>query len=632
MPKATELRTWAAANLAPEIRRTARPEKRLGVSDWADRYRELDPINCSMPGPWRTDFSPFLRGILDTYSDDTCEDLVLMGGTQWGKTESMINMLLWTIDQDPMPALVVLPTEDDVTSFGTRRLKVACEHSTKIAERRTGWKRDWKVNELGFENMVVYLGWSGSASKLASRSIGRLFLDEVDKYEEFTGKESDPISLATERLRWWKNSRRVIASTPTTTDGYIWSEWNNSDRRWFWVPCPHCRKYQRLVFDFDTVRVPKGERDPDRIRMHRLAVYVCRKCGKDIPDRDDVKREMLLAGVWVPDGGRVTPSGNVAGVKLDALSRGFHVNALYSPMLSWSDVLAKFFEAKDDLRKYMNFVNSWVGWPWIQQAEENTIDALRKLEGEHERGEVPDWVIVQTAGVDVQKDLLYWEVWGWGIGERCALIDFGRCERFEDLEHELFDMRPVRTAAVDSGYRTDEVYRFVERWADRAKPVKGQAKLATPLRSVKLQRDYGGRAGGLVLWHVDTGYFKDKIVRCRNADRGAPGSVVLFDDPPDEWLRQQTSEHKVLVRNRSTRTIKEAWTEKPGGGGNHWWDCSVYAYAAAEMLGVYKLRGDDERTARVSEDMTAEIKRAKTYIRKVRRKGFIRKRGERPEE
>lgn len=629
---ALNLRSWVKDNLVPEIRRAARPQMRYSVADWADRHRVLDPINCSIPGPWKTDFAPFMRGILDTYSDDTCSDLAMMGGTQWGKTESMLNMLLWTIDQEPMPTLFVLPTEADAVSFARRRLKTACEFSPKIEEYRTEWKSDWKTDELGFSSMVVYLGWSNSPSKLASRSIGRLFLDEVDKYPGFTGGEADPISLAKERLRWWRNSRRVVASTPTTTDGYIWTEWCNSDQRWYWVPCPFCKRYQRLVFSKESVVFPKTERDPARIRLGRLARYVCRHCKKEIPDSAEVKQDMMMRGTWVPEGGKVSRAGNITGVRLDAAFRGFHVNALYSPMLSWSDVAAEFLESKDDYRRLMNFINSWTGWPWIEKSEENTIDHLLSRVGEHERNTVPDGVQLLTAGVDVQKDFLYWEVWGWGYGERATLIDFGRCERFEQLEYELWDSRPVALAAIDSGYRTDEVYRFVERNSDRARAVKGSQSLATPLRTAKLQRDYAGRAGGLMLWHVDTTYFKDKIVRCRHADPGAPGSVVLFDEPPEEWLRQQTSEHKVMTRNRTTKALKEIWTKRAGAGGNHWWDCSVYAYAAADMIGVYRLRAADPPVAPpVTARMEDEVKEARRYIRKVR-KSWIRKRGQRPEE
>jgi len=628
-----EVSPWALANLPAKIRQAATPDVRMNPPDWADSFRHLDPMNCALPGPWRTDFAPFIRGIMEAYGDDGCEDVVMMGSTQWGKTELMINCLLWTVDQQPMPTLFVLPTEADVVSFGNRRLKVAVEYSPKIRAHRTAWKADWKVDELAFSNMVLYLGWSNSASKLSSRSIGRLFLDEVDKYPAFTGKEADPISLATERLRWWRNSRRVIASTPTTTDGYIWVEWNKSDRRWYWVPCPHCSRFQRLYFSRETVVVPSGARDPKEIRAKKLATYVCEHCKVPIADEPEVKSAMLLRGIWVPEGGRITPSGNYKGPALDSVSRGFHVNALYSPMLSFSDVAAQFFEAKDDLRAYMNFVNSWLGWPWIEKSEENNVEALLARVTEYERNIVPEWVVCLTAGVDVQKDFLYWEVWGWGVGERAALIDFGRCERFEELEHQLFDLRPVRLAAIDSGYRTDEVYRFVERNSDRARAVKGNQSLATPLRTTKLQRDYQGRAGGLMLWHVDTTYFKDKLVRCRHADIGAPGSVSIFRDPPEEWLKQQTSEHKVLVRNRANRTMRETWTKRPGAGGNHWWDCSVYAYAAGDMLGVYLIRGTEPepRARPVTDSMEAEIRDAKRHIRKVR-KNWIRKRGQRPEE
>ena len=74
------------------------------------------------------------------------------------------------------------------------------------------------------------------------------------------------------------------------------------------------------------------------------------------------------------------------------------------------------------------------------------------------------------------------------------------------------------------------------------------------------------------------------------AQDGEPGAWHLHDDIPPEYLRQVTSEQKTLTRNRRTGATVAEWKVKPGRGANHWWDCEIYATAAADMLAVYALR------------------------------------------
>lgn len=585
----------------PEERQVLRPPDELTVSEWADKYRVLEPETHAHPGRWLTDFGPYLRGIMDAYC--RVPELVLMGSTQWGKTETAINCLLYTIDQDQAPTLFVLPTEGDVLSFVERRLKNAIDHCPEVARHRTSRKADWKGGELGFDGMTLYFAWSNSASKLASKSIGRLFLDEVDKYPAFAGRESDPISLATERQRWWHDYRRVISSTPTTPNGYIWQHWQESDQRWFHVPCPFCGTFQKLLFNRDTVQWPADERDPERIREGRLAHYVCQHCEKPIPDDDDHKRRMLLAGVWCPEAGHVDRRGRVRGASLDAKKQGFHVNSLYSPMLAWSDVAAQFLLAKDDTAKLMNFTNSWLGWPWLEKESELDADVLRGRQTALPAGTVPPEAVILTAGVDVQADWLYYAIRAHGVGERSVTIAANRVERWNELAAALFHSAypvhdvagkalPIRLACIDSGYRTDEVYQFCAEYPDVARPTKGHDQRAVPLSGTKVERDWLGRSGGMMLWHVDTGYFKDKLARQMHTQQGSPGCWNVHAFPTDEYLQQVTAEHKVLVRSKSTKQVAARWVPRIGAGGNHWWDCEVLNVAAADMLGLYVLRDD----------------------------------------
>jgi len=78
----------------------------LTVSEWTDKNRVLDPITSAEPGMFRTDRTPYMRGVMDAFADPFVSDITIMSSTQVGKTESMNNMLGYLIDQDPGPTLL----------------------------------------------------------------------------------------------------------------------------------------------------------------------------------------------------------------------------------------------------------------------------------------------------------------------------------------------------------------------------------------------------------------------------------------------------------------------------------------------------------------------------------------------
>jgi phage terminase large subunit GpA-like protein len=69
-----------------------------------------------------------------------------------------------------------------------------------------------------------------------------LFLDEVDAYPPSADDEGEPVALAEARTRTFSWRRKVfLASTPTIKGlSVIEREFEASDQRRYFVPCPHC--------------------------------------------------------------------------------------------------------------------------------------------------------------------------------------------------------------------------------------------------------------------------------------------------------------------------------------------------------------------------------------------------------
>ncbi|QAT17901.1 phage terminase, large subunit [Candidatus Velamenicoccus archaeovorus] len=561
----------------------------MTVSEWADTFRRLDVKTSAEPGQWSTTRTPYLKGIMDAFTDPFVDEITVMAASQVGKTEAMYNMLGYVIDQDPGPTLMVSPRADDAKSVSYNRIRPMIEVSPVLSKYLPENLDDITKLEYHFDRMILYFAGSNSPADLASRPIRYLFLDEVDKYPKFSGREADPIKLASERQKTFWNKKTIKVSTPTTREGYIFREYEKSDQRRFYVPCPHCGKLQVLLFG--QIKWPREESSPERIKNERFAWYECFYCGKKIEDLQ--KQKIMQSGEWIPE------------KKEKNRNRGFWVSSLYSPWLTWSDIAAEFLKSKDYIELLMNFVNSWLAEVWEEKIEETTVDKVRNLARDYDEGIVPDEVLVLTAGVDVQKDHFYFVIRGWGYYEESWLIRAGRAEYWDDLVEALFKTEYKRLTSnetlniymscVDSGFRTDEVYRFCRSWSDKTKAIKGVEEISGGRFYRANKIDINSRTGavipgGLVLWHLNVTQYKDKINRLVTSRD--PVKWHIFKNPGEEYLAQFTSEHKILIRNRTTGRAKEVWQKKKEASANHFLDAEVYALAAADIIRALNIRKD----------------------------------------
>ena len=88
------------------------------------------------------------------------------------------------------------------------------------------------------------------------------------------------------------------------------------------------------------------------------AVYVCRAC--EYPIRNYEKTDMLARGEWRAEA--LSTSGKV---------RGYHLNALYSPVgwMSWGDIATQFVKVHRNPEKLRVFVNTVLGEVWNTKGE-----------------------------------------------------------------------------------------------------------------------------------------------------------------------------------------------------------------------------------------------------------------------
>jgi phage terminase large subunit GpA-like protein len=190
-----------------------------------------------------------------------------------------------------------------------------------------------------FPGGILVMTGANSAVGLRSMPVRYLFLDEVDAYPPSADDEGDPVALAEARTRTFSWRRKVfLASTPTIKGlSRIEREYEASDQRRFFVPCPHCGARQYLKFE--RLRWDKGKPE--------TTAYHCEGCERPIAEHH--KTQMLVAGEWRP-----------TAIPADTLSIGFHLSSLYSPVgwLSWERIAREWEACQTSDEAKRSFVNT----------------------------------------------------------------------------------------------------------------------------------------------------------------------------------------------------------------------------------------------------------------------------------
>lgn len=568
-------------------RDAVRPEPDLKVSEWAEAYRVLDQSTSAEPGPWRTARTPYLREIMDSLSpSDPCEEVVFQKGTQVGGTEGGNNWTGFVIHHAPGPMMYVQPTVETAKAYSKTRIAPMIEKVPVLGERiRPARSRDSgnTLFQKDFPGGFLRITGANSAVGLRSLPIRYLFLDEVDGYPDDVDGEGDPVELARKRTDTFARNRKIlIVSTPTVKGlSRIERAMDHSDQRRYFVPCPSCRAEQPITWGkLRWDRADDGEHLPATVRM------ICEACEAEIPETR--KDWMLARGKWV-----ATAKGN-------GRTRGYHLSALYSPLgwFSWTEAVEAFLSAKKEgVESLKTWTNTVLAETWEEKGETVEPESLFSRREAYE-ADVPEGVLVLTAGVDVQDDRLELEVVGWGLGKESWSIDYAVLygdpetsdvwDRLDDqLRRPFFDAEgqafTIKAAGVDSGNWTDIVYRFcAPRESRMIYAMKGEAGPGKPIaRPAKRKHGKKRRPVNLFLLGVD----EAKTLLYAQLRQDRPGAGYCHFPIAEEYDRdhfdQLTAEKRVL---RYVKGHPRPEWILPGGKRNEALDCRVLAMGALELL------------------------------------------------
>jgi phage terminase large subunit GpA-like protein len=566
-----------------------RPPAATTVSEWANANRILSGKGSAEKGPWRTERTPYLREPMDCLSPSSpTRRVVLMFGSQMGKTEVILNWLGSIIDLWPGPTLLVQPTLDMAKRLNRQRLEPLLRETPALSEKIAPIRSKDSGNTMflkEFQGGLFVLTGANSGSGLQSMPAAYLAADEVSSYPLEADDKGDPLENAEARTSTFPMGKVLITSTPGTrgacriTDEYE----RRSDRREYHALMPCCKSHvvlrwrEHMVWDR-----PDGD-----------VFCQCPVCNERIPQH--FKPAMFEGAVWRPS------------VKGDGMTAGFHLPGWYAPLgwTSWEQIRDEFLRAKSDPLLLKGWVNKRAADAWEDESLARVTASnlmMRVGENPYEAGKCPEGVLVLLMAVDVQDTWLETTVWGYGRGDERWRIWHQKVEgdpAQDDVWRQISTIRRlewpkagggamhVRFCAIDTGgHFTGEAYEYCRLHArEGVVAIKGASQRSVPTlnRGSKVDVNFRGKTirNGVSLYMVGTHAIKRTIYSRLKIEEPGPGYIHFDTSTTEEYLEGLTCER---LQPRYIKGFQVLEWVKPSGARNEPLDLAVYCDAMLELL------------------------------------------------
>lgn len=581
-----------------DVLASMKPPTNLTVTDWAEKNRRLSTESSAEPGPWRTSRTPYLREPMNAFTDPKVRRIVMVAASQVGKSELELNIIGYIMDEDPGSILFIHPTTIDAKEFSKLRVAPMLRDCPTLRRKVAAPKSRDSGNTLlqkTYPGGILTMCGSTEAHALASKPIRYVLGDERDRWALSAGSEGDPWSLAMARQTTFYNAKAVEVSTPTVKNASaIEASYSEGTMERWKSKCPHCGGYHEITWD--DIRYEYDEIEIKRKKTYKLKKvwYTCPGCGA-ISDELTMKRQPAR---WEAD--------NPNAYEQDGC-RSFWLNAFVSQWASWESIILKFLSAIGNTRRLQVVYNTCFGQLWEDRGDledEDSLMARREIYGtEAEPVELPDGVLMLTAGVDTQDDRMEYEVVGHGhFGETWGIekgIVMGRPDddaTWAKLDEMVFDrvfhfkdglgLRMSMNFVDEGGHFTQEVrLQCRNRIGKKVFCIKGMPGPDRPYTSppkkmkIVINEVFLGTC-----WQYQIGVDSGKQIIMDNLSVKTPGPKYCHfprrDDYGPGYFAGLLSE-----RLEYDASKKQPWTWRkiPGHERNEALDCRDYAMAAFKV-------------------------------------------------
>lgn len=586
----------AAAVYRKAFLRGLMPPPAMTVSEWSDEHRILSRKGSAESGPWRTSRAPYLKEPMDCLSRSSpVRRVVLLFGSQLGKTEAGLNWVGSCIHLWPGPMLIVAPTLDMAKRMNRQRLDPMLRETPVLAELIPPARSRDSGNTMFLKEYpggLFVLTGANSGSGLQSMPVAYLFADEVSSFPQEADDKGDPLENAEARTSTFPMSKVLLTSTPGTRGScrITWEYEERSDRRQRYAFMPCCGGLEVLRWREHM----KWDRPDGEVWCE------CPACGERVGQYH--KTTMLQRGEWR------------AKAKGDGKTAGFHLPGWYAPAgwLSWEEIRDEFLRAKADPLLLKGWVNKRAAESWEDEAVAKvSADGLmeKAAANPYPTGYCPEGSLMAVSAVDVQDTWLEASVWAAGDGDRSWLVWHQKIEGDPGQNVECHPDRggpwlqvdairrtqwPVegggtlqiaRQAIDTGGHYTHEAYEYCRRNAqDGVVAIKGASDRSAPPVGKGSKKDINYRdrliKNGVTLYMIGVHGLKRTIYARLKLESG-PGLMQFGQNASEEYFKGLTCERLIPRYVKGFQVLE--W-QKPSGARNEPLDLLVYCLAMVELV------------------------------------------------
>lgn len=568
------------------------PPDDLTVTQWAEAKRRLSAESAAEPGPWRTERTPYLKEVMDAFTDPKVNHIVMVAASQVGKSEFMNNAIGYIIDEDPGSILFIHPTTIDAKEYSKLRIAPMIRDCPTLRKKVSDPKSRDSGNTIlqkTYPGGILTLCGSTEAHALASKPIRYVFGDERDRWALSAGNEGDPWDLAMARQTTFYNAKAVEVSTPTIKNASaIEASFATGTMERWKTKCPHCEEYYEIKWE--NIRYTYEEKIIANKKTYNVTdiYYICPGCGC-ISSEVQMKKQPARWEAQNPDA-------------YNQGIRSFWLNAFVSQWATWKSIIQKYLNAIGSTRKMQVVYNTSFGELWEDRGDLQDEDSLMARREEYP-AELPDGVLVLTCGVDTQDDRLEYEVLGHGhFGETWGIkkgIIMGRPDdketwrALDDVIDHIYrfeddvGLRISMTFVDEGGHFTQDVrLQCQARIGKKVFCIKGMAGPDKPFTAPpKKQKIVINQTTVGSCWQYQLGVDSGKQIIMDNLSVQTPGSKYCHfpkrDDYGPAYFAGLLSEHLVYKKERKQPWV---WEKIPGHERNEALDCRNYAMAAFKAL------------------------------------------------
>lgn len=308
---------------------------------------------------------------------DTSPKLIVKKAAQTAFTISFLVRSFHWVTQKEWHHLYLLPLKQGAIPFVQKRLDPMISGNPYLAAEFSAV--DNRLHKQTHKSISLLIRGVNVESEMQETPADVIVFDEYDRMR------TDFLEDAKHRVDGSKIKRLTYLSTPTVPGHGLDAddEWWASDMHKWFVPCPHCSRFQTFLLE-ENVKIGDDKYD---------CVLECSHCHKAISD--EVRPGLNKLGRW-------------EATNLEGLFRGYHINQLNSPTMRLEDIMESYFSGQKDAKKMKAFYNQSLGEPYASLGDQISVQLLDSCkDSQHRMGGLPNGPVY--IGIDVGHDDMYVE-------------------------------------------------------------------------------------------------------------------------------------------------------------------------------------------------------------------------------